>query len=148
MAHATTFDFGQLRYEKAPDYATKARLRQLLGLPARTTQPNYECGPLAGKEFYSLHYGLAIYTGNSASKYMLHVVKFVPGSKPLHYGPHTWTAATTIADLRKLFGADVKVTTQPAGVLLVSIASQGGEDAGVFLFKNGLLTEYNHWQAC
>nr|GFD18198.1 hypothetical protein [Tanacetum cinerariifolium] len=65
IAHATTFDFSQLHYKNAPSYASKARLRQLLGTPARVTQPNYECGSLAGKAFYSLHYGRAVYTGNA-----------------------------------------------------------------------------------
>lgn len=151
VAHGTPFDFTRLHYQGAPDLASKTRLVQLLGAPARITQPNYECGALSareqGRKFYSLHYGLAIFTGNATDKYQLDVVKFASGSPPLHYGAHAWSAATTIKDLRQLFGADLRVGQQPDGQLLVSVSSKQDDEA-VFIFKNGHLQEFQHWSPC
>ena len=150
-AHATNFDFSKLRYQGAPHVATKAQLRRQLGRPARITQPNYECGWLSASEqghpFYSLHYGLAVFTGNATDKYELDEVKFAAGSKPLHYGPHAWNVTTTVKDLRQIFGADLQVQPQPGGQLLVSVSTKG-EDGAVFIFKDGHLADFQHWTPC
>ena len=151
-AQAAPCDFGQLHYRGAPDLVSKPRLVQLLGPPARTTQPNYECGALSareqGRKFYSLHYGLATFTGNATDKYQLDAVKFAAGSQPIHYGPHAWGAATTISDLRRVFGADLKLTPQPGGQQLASVSAKAGDDGAVFIFKNGHLAEFQHWSPC
>lgn len=151
-AQGTSFDFAKLHYRGAPDLASKPRLVQLLGPPARITQPNYECGALSaseqGRKFYSLHYELAVFTGNATDKYQLDRVRFVAGSQPLHYDSHAWGAATTIKDLRNVFGADLKVGEQPEGQQLVSVSSKDGEEGAVFIFKKGHLVEFQHWSPC
>jgi len=151
-AQAAPFDFSQLHYRGAPDFSSKPRLIKLLGPPARITQPNYECGALSareqGRKFYSLHYGLATFTGNATNKYQLDVVKFAAGSQPLHYGAHAWSATTTISDLRRVFGADLKLAPQPGGQQLASVSAKGGDDGAVFIFKNGRLVEFQHWSPC
>jgi hypothetical protein len=151
-AQATPFDFAKLHYRGAPDRASKPRLVQLLGPPARITQPNYECGALSaseqGRKFYSLHYGLAVFTGNVTDKYQLNQVKFAAGSAVLHYGTHAWGATTTVADLRRVFGADLKIGEQPEGQQLVSIPAKDGDEGAVFIFKKGHLIEFNHWSPC
>jgi hypothetical protein len=152
VGHAAPFDFGKLHHRGAPDMVSKPRLVQLLGPPARITQPNYECGALSAREqsrkFYSLHYGLATFTGNATDSYQLDAVKFAAGSQPLHYSSHAWSAATTINDLREVFGADLKLAKQPRGQLLASVSSKKGEDGAVFIFKNGHLVEFQHWSPC
>jgi hypothetical protein len=152
VAPAAPFDFGKLHYRGAPDLVSKPRLVQLLGPPARITQPDYECGALSareqGRKFYSLHYGLATFTGNATDNYQLDAVKFAAGSQPLHYGSHAWSAATTVSDLREVFGADLKLAKQPGGQLLASVSSKMGEEGAVFIFKKGQLVEFQHWSPC
>lgn len=147
------FNFDLLHYGNAPASASKARLVKLLGPPLRISQPHYACGFLSASEqqqpFYSLVYGLAIFTGNARRGYVLDRVRLLPGSQPLRYGKLVWSAATTRHEIERQFHVppDPTEKPQPDGSTLLLIRTKAA-DAAMFIFKQGRLVEFQYWTPC
>lgn len=154
---ATPFDYRLLRLGALPAHASKARLVQRLGQPAKTSRPRYECGGHAdepGRPYYQLHYPQATYIGRTASDYELETVRFAPGSASLRYGTTTWNASTTLASVEKLFGADARLAKQADNTVQLTVpakvphTTQLADDWLVLTFRNGRLVSYSTGEGC
>ena len=149
----TPFRYELLRYVQVPAKTTETELKRLLGQPQRISQPAYECGGLSASEqrqaFYAFDYGPARFTGNARLGYVLDVVKFRPGAKPLHYGKAVWGFTTTQREIAQYFHVQPNPAEklQPDGSRLLLIPGMADEGA-LFIFKNGHLSEFNYWTPC
>ena len=150
-----TLDLTRVKlYALSASSSTKAQIIQRLGKPAKTTQPEYECGFLSsaeqGKTYYSLHYQNVVFTGNAQEGYLLENVEFdAAGKVVLTYGKSTFSGQTSVADLQRIVGGKLLFDAEKEGTTWTLIRSpKGSNDGATFHFRNGRLVEFNYWSPC
>src|SRR5690606_1316961 len=109
LSFAQTIDFKLFKYNGLEFYLSKSEIKEKLGNPHKTFEPNYECGFLSADEqsteYFTLDYGTVKFTGNENEKYLIELINFENDETiVLKYGEHSLTRETTMTELALIFG--------------------------------------------
>lgn len=148
-----SIDILKIRFKGLSYFSNKKDIISTLGKPAKIFKPEKECGFLSSAEqgitFYTLDYGALKFTGNEKDKYVLEQIDFLKDhSIVVEYMNHQLTSRTTLEDLIKIFGTDIKDQFEKSTDGILFLRNEGYDDAIDIEIKNGKLARIGYWSPC
>ena len=150
---AQNVDFKLIKYNGLEFYSSKSEIKEKLGNPHKTFEPNYECGFLSAyeqsTEYFTLDYGAIKFTGNEKEKYLIELIDFENDETiVLKYGEYNLTCETTLAELALIFGEHLVKHYGNNHNGRVVIFQEKTDDGIRIEIKDGKLIRFRYWSPC
>lgn len=148
-----SIDISKIKFKGLSYYSTKKDIISKLGKPSKIFKPDNECGFLSSSEqgitFYTLDYGTLKFTGNEKNKYIMEEIDFLKDhSVVVEYMNHKLTSQTTVEDLIKIFGTEIKDQFEKSADGILFLRNEGYDDAIDIEIKDGKLARIGYWSPC
>ncbi|MFN8863648.1 MAG: hypothetical protein ACK500_12875 [Flavobacteriales bacterium] len=146
QGQSAVVDTERLRVNDLEYRTSKEKIIGDFGMPMEIVEPNYECGFLSkdeqGVPYYSMKYDNLVFTGNDCEGYLMEEVFFDSAlNVRITYNGRALSGATAVREFEEIF------STQADGEI-VSLFFKGADDALVFTFKKGRLSNMRYWSPC